>query len=323
MAHFTLAYDMRAPSFGAKSVDLYRAAIDQSEWADKLGCASISLMEHHDADDSYLPSPIVLASAIAARTERTEICVGVMLLPLYEPLRAAEDLAVLDNIAEGRLRLVVGAGYRPSEYEQFGLSIKQRPSLMVRGIETLKKAWAGETFAFEGRNVRILPRPVQSPRPAIVLGGSSKASAERAAEIADGYFPVSSELFEHYRETLAKLGKPVPEPISRGAHYPFLYISHDPDTAWQTIAPHALHESNSYGRWLNAANSGYASFKEVSDAAALRNTATYQIVTPKECIALYKRNGTLAFKPLMGGLDPAFAWRSLRLFETEVLPYLD
>jgi len=322
MPHFTLAYDMRAPEFGAKPVDLYRAAIEQSAWADKLGCHSVSLMEHHASDDGYLPSPIVLGSAIAARTSQTLISVGVMLLPLYDPLRAAEDLAVLDIIAEGRLRLVVGAGYRESEYAQFGLSLRKRPSLMERGIDTLKKAWTGEPFEFEGRTVRILPRPVQSPRPAISMGGSSKASAERAARIADGYFPVSLELFEHYRETLAAMGKPVPEPITRRAHYPFLYVARNPDAAWERIAPHALHETNSYGRWLREASTDYASFKEVTDPGELRASATYKVVTPEECIELYKKDGTLSFKPLMGGLDPDFAWESLKLFETEVLPRL-
>jgi alkanesulfonate monooxygenase SsuD/methylene tetrahydromethanopterin reductase-like flavin-dependent oxidoreductase (luciferase family) len=246
----------------------------------------------------------------------------VMLLPLYNPLRAAEDLAVLDLISQGRLRIVVGAGYRDSEYAQFGLSIKKRPSLMEIGIDTLKKAWTGEPFEFEGRTVRILPKPVQSPRPEIQMGGSSKASAARAARIADGYFPVSLELFEHYRQELAALGKPVPDPITRRAHYPFLYVAHDPDAAWEKIAPHALHETNDYGRWARESTSEYSTFKEVTDAAQLRATATYRIVMPAECIELYKKEGTLSFKPLMGGLDPAFAWQSLKLFESEVLPSL-
>lgn len=322
MVHFTLAYDMRAPDFGARPIDLYTAAVDQSDWADGLGCAMISLMEHHASEDSYLPSPIVMGAAVAARTRQALISVGVMLLPLYDPLRAAEDLAVLDLLSNGRLRLVVGAGYRETEYAQFGLSLRKRPSLMERGIATLKQAWTGEPFEYEGRMVRILPRPVQSPRPDIVMGGSSKASAERAARIADGYFPVSLDLFEHYRQTLATMGKFVPEPITRRAHYPFLYISHNPDEAWERIAPHALHESNSYGRWAREANSDYASFQEMPDAAALRATGTYKILTPAQCIELYKAEGTLSFKPLMGGLDPTFAWESLKLFEQEVLPKL-
>jgi alkanesulfonate monooxygenase SsuD/methylene tetrahydromethanopterin reductase-like flavin-dependent oxidoreductase (luciferase family) len=322
MISFTLAYDMRAPEFGAKPVDLYAAALDQCAWADTLGCEMVSFLEHHASNDGYLPSPIVMASAVAARTERVLLRVGVMLLPLYDPIKAAEDLAILDIISKGRLRIIVGAGYREEEYEQFGLSMRKRPSLMERGIAVLKKAWTGEPFEFEGRTVRILPRPVQRPRPAIHLGGSSKPSAERAAHIADGYDPVSVELFEHYRHTLAQLGKPVPPPMARRVTYPFLYITQDPEKAWQTIAPHAMHETNDYGRWLRNAGAQYASFKEVTDAAELRSSNQYRVVTPAECIEIARREGTLSFKPLMGGLDPTFAWESLRLFEKEVLPAL-
>jgi alkanesulfonate monooxygenase SsuD/methylene tetrahydromethanopterin reductase-like flavin-dependent oxidoreductase (luciferase family) len=242
--HFTIAYDMRAPDFGARPVDLYKAALDQCAWADKLGCQSVTLMEHHATTDGYLPSPIVMAAAVAGRTEQMLIRIGVMLLPLYHPLRAAEDLAVLDLIAEGRLRIIVGAGYRPAEYAQFGLEMRKRPSLMEQGVETLKKAWTGEPFEYQGATVRILPRPAQSPRPEIHMGGSSEASAERAALIADGYDPVSPALFEHYRKALAGLGKPAPQPRRQRPSYTFLYIARDPDAAWKTIAPHAMHESN-------------------------------------------------------------------------------
>jgi alkanesulfonate monooxygenase SsuD/methylene tetrahydromethanopterin reductase-like flavin-dependent oxidoreductase (luciferase family) len=320
MFSFTLAYDMRAPDFGAKPIDLYAAALDQCAWADKLGCEQISFLEHHASNDGYLPSPIVMAAAVAARTERVLLRVGVMLLPLYDPIRAAEDLAVLDIISKGRLRIIVGAGYREEEYSQFGLSMRNRPSLMERGIDVLKKAWTGEPFEFEGRTVRILPRPVQQPRPAISLGGSSKAAAERAARIADGFDPVSTELHDHYRKTLAELGKPVPPPMLRRVTYPFLYITHNPDAAWEKIVPHALHETNDYGRWLRG--SEYGSFKEISDPDELRKNEQYRVVTPAQCIEIAEREGTLSFKPLMGGLDPAFAWESLHLFEKEVLPAL-
>jgi alkanesulfonate monooxygenase SsuD/methylene tetrahydromethanopterin reductase-like flavin-dependent oxidoreductase (luciferase family) len=320
MIPFTLAYDMRAPAFGAQPVDLYAAALDQCEWADKLGCEMISFLEHHASNDGYLPSPIVMASAAAARTQRALLRVGVMLLPLYDPIRAAEDLAILDIISKGRLRIIVGAGYREEEYAQFGLSMRNRPSLMERGIDVLKKAWTGEPFEFEGRTVRILPRPVQQPRPEIHLGGSAEASAKRAARIADGYDPVSTELHEVYRKELAALGKPVPPPMARRITYPFIYITKNPDAAWKTIAPHALHETNAYGQWLRG--SKYASFKEITDPDELRKNEQYRVVTPKECIEIAKREGTLSFKPLMGGLDPAFAWESLHLFEKEVLPAL-
>ena len=225
-----LTYDMRAPDFGAPAVDLYQAAVAQCAWADRLGFDAVSLLEHHASIDGYLPSPIVLGSAVAAVTERMLIRMSVVLLPLYHPIRLAEDLAVLDLIAEGRLRLTVGAGYRAEEYEQFDLDIKRRPSLMEDGVEVLKQAWTGEPFEWRGHQVRILPRPAQDPRPAIVLGGSSPASAKRAARIADDFQPVVPKLYDIYVEELAALGKPAPEPRrGRGGGGMFFHIAEDPD----------------------------------------------------------------------------------------------
>jgi alkanesulfonate monooxygenase SsuD/methylene tetrahydromethanopterin reductase-like flavin-dependent oxidoreductase (luciferase family) len=111
-----LVFDMRAPTFGADPVDLYRAALEQSTWADDLGFDNVTLMEHHASIDGYLPSPMILGAGIAGVTKRLTLRLCLVLLPLYDPLRAAEDLAVLDVVSQGRLELTVGLGYREEEY---------------------------------------------------------------------------------------------------------------------------------------------------------------------------------------------------------------
>jgi alkanesulfonate monooxygenase SsuD/methylene tetrahydromethanopterin reductase-like flavin-dependent oxidoreductase (luciferase family) len=319
----SLTYDMRAPDFGAPTVDLYKAAVEQCAWADRLGIDAVSLLEHHASVDGYLPSPIVLGSAIAAVTERMLIRMSVVLLPLYHPIRLAEDLAVLDLIAEGRLRLTVGAGYRSAEYEQFDLNIKRRPSLMEEGVEVLKQAWTGEPFEWRGHTVRILPRPAQRPRPAIALGGSSPAAARRAARIADDFQPVVPKLYDVYVEELAALGKPAPPARpggGRGGGGMFFHIAEDPDRAWAQIAPHAMHETNDYAEWATGMRgSPYRSFESGDE---LRKSGMYEIVTPDEAVELIGERGAVSFKPLMGGLDPEVGWQSLHLFESEVLPRL-
>jgi alkanesulfonate monooxygenase SsuD/methylene tetrahydromethanopterin reductase-like flavin-dependent oxidoreductase (luciferase family) len=315
----TLAYDMRAPDFGTPASRLYEAALEQCAWADQRGFMAVTFMEHHASTDGYLPSPIVLASAAAARTKNMIISIALMILPLYEPLRLAEDLAVLDLVAQGRLYLIFGAGYREEEYEQFGRSIDDRPALMEHGVATLRQAWTGEPFAYEGRTVRILPRPHTPGGPPIILGGSSKAAARRAARIADGFLPSAPRFFEAYREELARLDKPVPPPVTNddvGAL--FLHVSEDPERAWATIAPHAMHEMNEYGSWTNG-NLDHP-FQTVANLDELRASGRYLVLTPDECIAYARENGSLLIKPLMGGLDPDFAWESLELMESKVLP---
>jgi alkanesulfonate monooxygenase SsuD/methylene tetrahydromethanopterin reductase-like flavin-dependent oxidoreductase (luciferase family) len=317
----TLAYDMRAPAFGAPQEVLYRAALEQSAWADWHGFTSVILHEHHSTLDGYLPSPIVLASALAAVSDRLLLQVSLIPLPLHHPLRLAEDLAVLDLISGGRLRLMVGLGYRDEEYRYFGVKRKQRVPLFEEAVAVLRQAWTGEPFGFRGEQVRVLPRPVQRPCPQIIMGGASPASARRAARIADGYQPVASRLYEIYLEELTLLGKAEPTldvPAKRGSES-YVHVAVDPDRAWHRIAPHALYDVAAYAEWIGD-RPGTA--LRVAGADELRSTGRYRVVTTDECVDLARSSQALIFKPLLGGLDPDIGWESLELFAAEVLPRL-
>lgn len=104
-----LRYDMRAAPFGCSHEQLYLAMLEQVRWADRMGCHSVIFSEHHGSDDGYLPSPVVAAAAAAGATARISIMISALILPLYDTVRPAEDLAVLDLISGGRLELVIGA----------------------------------------------------------------------------------------------------------------------------------------------------------------------------------------------------------------------
>lgn len=317
-----LNYDMRAFPGGPEPLDLYGAAIEQCRWADTRGFGMVTLSEHHGADDGYLPSPIVLGAAIGGATETMLIQLSVVLLPLYHPVRLAEDLAVLDLACAGRMRLVVAAGYRPEEYRHFGLEIKRRPSLMETGIEVLKRAWTGEPFEHDGETVRVTPRPAQRPRPSITLGGASPATARRAARIADDYQPLADRLYELYLDELDALGRPRPAakpPISGGPQ--FVHVSDDPERDWALIAPHALHESNSYAEW--AAGARGSVYAAATDPDELRAAGRYVVLTPDEAVALAVERRSLTLKPLMGGMPPDLGWESLECAAASVLPRLE
>ena len=170
---FVISYDMRAPEFGTPAREIYAATLDQCEWADALGFDAIGLGEHHASDDGYLPSPIPMAGAIGGRTKRITIRPNVLLAPLYEPVKLAEDLAVLQHICDGRLEVVIGAGYVPFEFQMFGKRREDRKALYMTAFEVLRKAWSGETFEHEGRTVKV--RPIPDPPPRLLLGGTHKA----------------------------------------------------------------------------------------------------------------------------------------------------
>ena len=109
-----LRYDMRAPDLGPGSPspgDLYKAAVEQCIWADRKGFDTVYLAEHHGAEDNYCPSPLILAAAIAGATEQIELHFSALCITMHDPLRLAEDLAVLDLIAgPGRVLITAGIG---------------------------------------------------------------------------------------------------------------------------------------------------------------------------------------------------------------------
>ena len=125
---FTLRFDMRAPSWGAPPVALYGAVPEMCAWAEDHGGLAAVFCEHHGSEDGYLPSPFLLASAVAARTQRLALSL-ILIFPFYEPVRLAEDMAVLDIISGGRASYILALGYRPEEFEQFGVALGDRGRL--------------------------------------------------------------------------------------------------------------------------------------------------------------------------------------------------
>src|SRR5204863_6714265 len=116
-----LRFDLRNPDIaGTTMAERYAAAIDMAEWADGLGFAIIVLSEHHGSADGYLPSPLTMAAAMAARTKQVRIQIAALIAPFHDPLRIAEDIAVVDLVSNGRLDVVIANGYVPGEFDMFG-----------------------------------------------------------------------------------------------------------------------------------------------------------------------------------------------------------
>jgi alkanesulfonate monooxygenase SsuD/methylene tetrahydromethanopterin reductase-like flavin-dependent oxidoreductase (luciferase family) len=319
-----LRYDMRTPSIGAPGAALYAASIEQCEWADQRGFSTVYLAEHHGADDGYCSSPMIQGAAIAGVTSRLHIHLSALIAVLHHPLRLAEDLATLDLISRGRLEVTLGIGYRPHEYAMFGVEKSRRVPLLEEIIGVLDQAWTGEPFDFRGTRVMVRPTPYRKPRPPLYIGGSSEASARRAARLGDGYLPAVPELIEVYEAERRRLGLPVlPRPRPKGPL--FLYVSDDPERDWPLIAPHVMYTSNSNSEWARERGVGDTPYRPVATVDELKASGLFKVVTPDECVELaiaLGPNSELVFQPLMGGMDPDLAWRSLDLFDRAVLPHL-
>src|SRR5438309_4568447 len=126
-ALFGLRFDFRNPSFaGVSHADRYAAALEMAEWADRAGCLTITVSEHHGSPDGYLPSPLPMLAAMAARTTQVRFLVAALIAPFYDPLRLAEDLTVLDHLSRGRVDLIVAGGYVREEFAMYGLPMGDR-----------------------------------------------------------------------------------------------------------------------------------------------------------------------------------------------------
>jgi alkanesulfonate monooxygenase SsuD/methylene tetrahydromethanopterin reductase-like flavin-dependent oxidoreductase (luciferase family) len=324
MAFFGIRFDLRNPAFaGTDMADRYAAALDMAAWADRVGFALVTVSEHHGSPDGYLPSALPMAAAIAARTERIAIYVAAIVAAFHDPLRLAEDAAVVDLVSAGRLHLVVANGYVAEEFAMFDVPAGERAARATEAIETLQRAWAGEPFEHRGRTVHVTPAPARAGGPPLLLGGSSDAAARRAARLGVGYQPSTGASWPAYRAECAAQGRPDPGEYL-GGDATVTILARDPDATWAAIAPYALHEANAYGSWAAAASAD-TGYSGAADADELRASGQYRVVTPDELVQdLHARGpfGFALFHPMLGGIPPTLAWESLHLLEHEVLPRL-
>jgi alkanesulfonate monooxygenase SsuD/methylene tetrahydromethanopterin reductase-like flavin-dependent oxidoreductase (luciferase family) len=318
----SMRFDMRGKDGPASLPDLYAAAIEMAAWGEQHGAIAAQVSEHHASADGYLPAPLILATAIAARTSRIPIQVAALLVPLHDPIELAEQMAVLDLISRGRVSYICAIGYRAEEYAMFGRDMKRRGRRLEECLEVMRRAFRGEPFAYEGRPVCVTPRPVTPGGPALLLGGGSEAAVRRAARLGLGMITQGGDpnIETIYQEACAEHGTTPQLFLNPTGDAPMsTFVAEDLDQAWQELGPYLLHDAQMYAAWLG--ESGSITKSVAADVDALRReNGSYRIFTPEQATAHIRQNGLLMLQPLCGGLPPKLAWRSLELLAEKVLP---
>jgi alkanesulfonate monooxygenase SsuD/methylene tetrahydromethanopterin reductase-like flavin-dependent oxidoreductase (luciferase family) len=298
----------------SERADLYAAAVDMCAWAEEHGALAAVVSQHHGVDDGYLPSPVALATAIAARTTTLPISVAALLLALYEPVKLAEDLAVVDLISRGRVSYVVGIGYRAEEFAMFGVDRRRRARMIERRVGDLRRLWAGEEVDVEGRAVRITPLPFTPGGPMLAYGGGTEAAARRAGRLGMYFIAEThdSSLEAAYLDEARRAGATPVGCAFPSAGVPLtVFVADDPDRAWAEIGEYMLVDAVGYARW-NTHRPATASTSFATTVAELRaERGAYQIITPDEAVSYVSRGVPLALQPLVGGLPPGIAWSYL------------
>jgi probable F420-dependent oxidoreductase len=255
---FGLIYDFRNPTRWERPFpELYAEQLEQIVYAEQLGFDSVWITEHHFIEDGYTPSVLPIAAAIAARTSRIRIGTWVLLLPLHNALRVAEDAATVDIISNGRLDLGMGLGYRVEEFEAFGVDRHQRGRIMDEGVELIRRAWTEERITFVGRfynvnGITVTPKPVQRPHPPIWLGARAAAPARRAARFRAPLLLVGPpSMYEAYAAALREDGVDPATMSVLGSRA--CIVTDDPDRDWAQVRDHVHYTGSLYGDWYGEA----------------------------------------------------------------------
>lgn len=329
---FGLWYDFRnPPQWQQDSTELYQNIFKQIEKAEALGWDEVWISEHHFTEDAYTPSVLTLAAAIAARTKTMRIGTAVLLLPLHDPVRVAEDAATIDVLSGGRLNLGVALGYRKEEYAGFGVDRSKRVSRLEEGLQILRALLAGETVNWESehyqiKDARISPLPVQKPLK-LYVGATVEAAGRRAARLGDALLGSGGdlELIKAYRDELSKMGKnPDQHDIASGRMW--LIVSNNPEQKFKEAREYLSYQLDTYFTWFQQSLPGTAEEVQKLGTDDLLAIFRAQVVTPKEAIEIIneetKNLGITNWYSwtLPPGLPVDWADEHIELMAKEVIP---
>jgi alkanesulfonate monooxygenase SsuD/methylene tetrahydromethanopterin reductase-like flavin-dependent oxidoreductase (luciferase family) len=323
------------PGSGRTFTEEYADILALSQDAEAAGFDSVWVSEHHGAADGYLPSLTVMLGAIAAVTRRVELGMGVVLGPFQHPLRFAEDCAVVDNLAGGRLIVGLAPGWREEEFRAFGVPITERVGRNAELVKICRLAWSGRRFRFEGKyhryeQVAVTPPPAH-PLP-ILMGGFVEKAAARAGRLGDGFLASRNELpmfkrlvaaFEEGARAAGKQPERMPIGVLQNA-----WVSSD-GALPEHVAAGAWHQLGTYAAWRVPNDTPEAPYQlPPLDPRAVRERMAAG--TPDRVVAAMhpwleeygRRDLHIVFRLHYPGMSRAQAQPAVELFAQEVIPAL-
>jgi len=196
--------------------------------------------------DSPIPDPLIWLSYVAASTTSLKLATGISLLPERHPVTYAKEVATLDMMSNGRVILGIGIGWLKEEFEALDVPWEGRTRRTEEYAEVMRALWAGDDVSFHGEfinfdNISSNPKPAGNAVP-IHIGGHSKAAADRAGRMGDGFFPAKgdiAELFDIARQSAADAGRD-PEAIEMTSSHPGIF-GDDPAAAVEEAASWGMH----------------------------------------------------------------------------------
>lgn len=284
---------------------------------------------HHYLANLQTPQPISMTAALAAVTGDMTLGTCILLAPFLHPVHIAEEFATLDHLTGGRVVLGLGAGYRPHEFEAFGLAESERFGRMVETIELVRLLWSGVQVSYEGRYFRLDEQrigvlPLQPGGPPIWVGGGGKQAVRRAARLGDAWWAPGTSPNRDYPmkaivlhdQALAEAGKP-----REGREYPIgleLFCAATDDEALELALPYVQREFFTY------ANYDYLSWQRDAFDTLLDNS--FVLGSPATVIRRIEAlrdagYDHIVFRPMWIGMPEELTRSSVTRFAHEVIPH--
>jgi natural product biosynthesis luciferase-like monooxygenase protein len=339
---------------GKSEKEFLNENIELAEYADDVGFHSIWLAEHHFTEYGVMPSTQVFGSFVAGRTKNIRIGSGVVVLPFHNPVRVAEEFALLDIISDGRLDFGIGRGYQPAEFKGYGIPFEESKSRFDESLEIIQQAWVNGEVNYKGKhyqfeNLTVRPRPVQRPVPpffgASFNADTIKYQAQKKMNLLFSSLSAQGYHIDEYWSTLEKMGEN-PDDYRMGVLV-FVYLDEDREKAYRDFEKPCmwyfrtflkmipskeyptdegfyinLHEK--MAAMLNAYDAGELSFKEIIENSVFSHS--YLVGDPayvKEKLEQlqdkYKGITDVLCWTRLGGLDHSKVMSSMDLLMNKVL----
>ena len=314
----------------------YADMISFARLTEEVGLDAAWLSEHHFAADGYLPSLLAMLAAFATATERIELGTGVILAPFHDPIRMAEDFAVVDQISNGRTIAGFGIAWRDEEFREFNIPVKSRVGRTKELVEIMRLAWNEDRFDYNGKHftysgVAVTPKPARVPP--ILVGGFVDDAIKRAGRIGDGYISSRAtpervaQAFEMAAEERKKAGHEGPPIVGLLQN---AFVTNDPDGDWDMVYRGIGHQLGVYAGWRTGTDVPEKPLEVVPPAEDdIRRTTAYG--TPDQVFGflepLAKLLGSypeshIVLRFYYPGMPAEAAASSIELFAKEVAPRL-
>ena len=317
--------------------------------AEDMGFDYVWAPEHHFTEYGFCASPMLTLASLATVTKRVRLGTAVVTLPLNDPVRIAEEAAMVDLISDGRLDLGVGRGFQPGEFQGFGVDQAQSQEIFDEALQIIKSAWTRETIAFQGRHFQIAehavrPKPIQRPHPPIWVAAITAASFEIAGTrgcnllcmLVPGFHNAfTPEYLRTYRRALRACGHLV-EKKEIGALC-MVYCAETTEQARQDFAGPVLWYFRQMENYIAAhSTQSIATYEEYEKIKRFASNVRWEELleagglvcgSPEACIRqIEKLRDHHGFTQLicwtrLSGLEHRKVVRSLELMGTHVLPY--